>query len=86
MADCRAGASAAESTVAAMLARAGLNRLAWLTPPSPWSAMGACERPGELVHVDMKRLGRIAQWGIGSTAIAAPGPGHRLGNGACLRR
>ena len=50
------------STVAAILARAGLNRLARLTPPAPivryeWA------RPGDLVHLDVKPLARIA--GIG---------------------
>ena len=53
------------STVAAILARAGLNRLARLTPPPPivryeWS------RPGDLVHLDVKPLARIA------------GVGHRI--------
>jgi transposase InsO family protein len=50
------------STVAAVLARAGLNRLARLTPPAPviryeWA------HPGDLVHLDVKPLARIA--GIG---------------------
>jgi transposase InsO family protein len=53
------------STVAAILARAGLNRLARLTPPPPiqryeWA------HPGELVHLDVKPLARIA------------GVGHRI--------
>src|SRR5829696_1100822 len=53
------------STVAAILARAGLNRLARLTPPTPirryeWA------HPGDLVHLDVKPLARIA------------GVGHRI--------
>lgn len=53
------------STVAAVLARAGLNRLARLTPPAAvlryeWP------HPGDLVHLDVKPLARIA------------GVGHRI--------
>jgi transposase InsO family protein len=53
------------STVAAILARAGLNRLARLTAPPPviryeWPC------PGDLVHLDVKPLARIA------------GVGHRI--------
>jgi transposase InsO family protein len=48
----------ARSTVSAVLHRLGLGRLRYLNPPQPvqryeWS------RPGELVHVDTKKLGRI---------------------------
>jgi transposase InsO family protein len=48
----------ARSTVSAVLRRLGLGRLCFLNPPEPvrryeWS------RPGELVHVDTKKLGRI---------------------------
>ena len=50
----------ARSTVSAVLRRLGLSRLRDLNPPPPvqryeWS------RPGELVHVDTKKLGRISQ-------------------------
>jgi transposase InsO family protein len=46
------------STVSAVLRRRGLGRLHYLNPPPPvqryeWA------RPGELVHVDTKKLGRI---------------------------
>jgi transposase InsO family protein len=52
----------ARSTISAVLARIGLNRLRYLTPPEPvhryeWG------RPGELVHVDIKKLGRFAHAG-----------------------
>lgn len=50
------------STVTRVLARAGLNRLALLEPPAP---VHRYEWPqaGDLLHVDLKRLGRVA--GIG---------------------
>lgn len=55
----------ARSTVSAVLRRLGLGRLRYLNPPPPvqryeWA------RPGELVHLDIKKLGRIVQ------------PGHRI--------
>ena len=53
------------STVAAVLARAGLNRLARLTPPAP-VVRYEWPRPGDMVHLDVKPLGRIA------------GVGHRI--------
>ncbi len=50
----------ARSTVSAALTRLGLARLRYLNPPPPvrryeWS------RPGELVHLDTKKLGRIVR-------------------------
>jgi len=53
------------STVAAVLARAGLNRLARLTPPAPVTRY-EWAHPGDLVHLDVKPLARIA------------GVGHRI--------
>lgn len=53
------------STVAAILARAGLNRLSRLTAP-PVITRYEWSRPGELVHLDVKPLARIA------------GVGHRI--------
>lgn len=53
------------STVAAVLARAGLNRLASLTPTPPIRRY-EWPRPGDLVHLDVKPLARIA------------GVGHRI--------
>jgi transposase len=46
------------STVSAVLARSGLPRLACLQP-RPAVQRYERTRPGELVHVDMKRVGRI---------------------------
>ena len=59
----------AVSTVCAVLKRIGLNRLSKLEPPEPPNRY--CRRhPGELVHVDVKKLGRFTK------------PGHRaLGRG-----
>ena len=46
------------STVCAVLARIGLNRLWRLEPPEPPNRY--CRRhPGELIHVDVKKLGRF---------------------------
>ena len=57
------------STVCAVLVRLGLNRLWRLEPPEPPNRY--CRRhPGELVHIDIKKLGRFDR------------PGHRaLGRG-----
>jgi transposase InsO family protein len=53
------------STVAAVLVRAGLNQLARLTAPPP-VVRYEWPHPGDLVHLDVKPLGRIA------------GVGHRI--------
>lgn len=51
------------STVSAVLRRIGLHRLANLNPPQPPANRYERNRPGELLHVDTKKLGRIR--GIG---------------------
>lgn len=53
------------STVSALLKREGLGRLSRLEPPEPPNRYER-RRPGELVHVDIKKLGRILR------------PGHRV--------
>jgi transposase InsO family protein len=53
------------STVSVVLRRIGLGRLSRLEPPQPANRYER-ERPGELVHVDVKKLGRIGR------------PGHRV--------
>jgi transposase InsO family protein len=53
------------STVSAVLARIGLGKLSRLEPPEPANRYERA-RPGELVHVDVKRLGVIT------------GAGHRM--------
>ena len=53
----------ATSTVCAVLARLGLNRLSQLEPPEP--ANRYCRRhPGELIHIDIKKLGRFDRPGL----------------------
>ncbi len=53
------------ATVGVTLRRAGLGRLPPVTPPGPIRRY-ECGRPGELVHVDTKKLGRFRR------------PGHRV--------
>jgi transposase InsO family protein/transposase-like protein len=63
------------STVSAVLLRVGLGKLSRLAPPEP---LNRYERrhPGELIHVDVKKLGRIVA-----------GAGHRIhGDRARQRR
>lgn len=50
------------STVAAVLVRVGLNRLTHLEPQAPVHRYER-SRPGELVHLDIKPLGRILRVG-----------------------
>jgi transposase InsO family protein len=50
------------STVAAILKRAGLARLRDLEPPQPVVRYER-DRPGELIHLDIKKLGRIERIG-----------------------
>jgi transposase InsO family protein len=53
------------STVSGILTRIGLGKLSRLEPSEPANGYEK-QRPGELVHVDVKKLGRIAR------------PGHRV--------
>jgi hypothetical protein len=53
------------STVSGILTRIGLGKLSRLEPPEPPNRYQR-ERPGELVHIDVKKLGRIVR------------PGHRV--------
>jgi transposase InsO family protein len=55
----------ARSTVARWLRRAGLGRRARIDPPEPVRRYQR-ERPGELIHLDIKKLGRFER------------PGHRV--------
>lgn len=55
----------ARSTVSRWLRRAGLGRLAQIDPPEPVRRYQRA-RPGELIHLDIKKLGRFEQ------------PGHRV--------
>jgi transposase InsO family protein len=67
------------STCYAILARHGLHRLAWMDRPTGEPIRRyERERPGELVHVDVKKLARIPGGG-GHRALgrAVARPGHR---------
>ena len=52
------------STVSAVLRREGLGKRSRLAPPEPPNRYER-RRPGELLHVDIKRLGRIGPKGAG---------------------
>ena len=59
------------STVSAWLKRIGLGKRSRLEPPEPPNRYERT-RPGELVHVDIKQLGRISARGAGHRVL-----GHR---------
>jgi transposase InsO family protein len=61
------------STVAAVLKRSGLERLSRLTP-KPVVIRYERQRPGELLHLDTKKLGRFRRAGH---RVATRGPAHR---------
>ena len=63
----------ATSTVCAVLARLGLNRLSKLDPPEPPNRY-CRDRPGELIHIDIKKLGRFNKPGHRATGTRT---GHR---------
>jgi transposase InsO family protein len=54
----------ATSTVSAVLGRIGLGKLSRLEPPEPIRRYER-SRPGELIHIDVKKLGRIGPHGAG---------------------
>jgi transposase InsO family protein len=62
------------STVSRWLKRIGLGKRSRLTPPEPPNRY-QCGRPGELVHVDVKKLGRFRRPGH---RITGRGPGRRV--------
>jgi transposase InsO family protein len=57
-----ASTGVSKSTVGRVLKRAGLSRLSDLEPSAP-VVRYEHERPGDLVHIDIKRLGRIERLG-----------------------
>jgi transposase InsO family protein len=63
--------SMALSTVSAVLRRIGLGKRSRLEPPEPPNRYERM-RPGELVHLDVKKLGRISRRGAGHAVT-----GHR---------
>jgi transposase InsO family protein len=58
------------STVSAWLKRIGLGKRSRLEPPEPPNRYELA-RPGQLVHVDVKKLGRISDRGAGHRMIAS---------------
>jgi transposase InsO family protein len=74
------------STVSRWLKRIGLGRRSRLEPPEPPNRYER-RRPGELLHVDIKQLGRISERGAGHRVVGHRkskverrfGAGHRRG-------
>jgi transposase InsO family protein/transposase len=58
----------ATSTVSAVLKRIGLGKLSRLAPPEPPNRYER-SRPGELIHIDVKKLGRIGPDGAGHRIV-----------------
>src|SRR5205085_10351672 len=64
------------STVSAVLKRIGLGRRSRLEPPEPANRYER-KRPGELVHLDVKKLGRISALGAGHRITAKRASRHQ---------
>lgn len=64
------------STVGTVLRRLGLDRLAALDPRPP-VILYEEERPGELIHIDCKKLGRIEGIGLRITGDRRGQSGRR---------
>ncbi len=64
------------STVSGILQRIGLGKLSRLEPPEPPNRYQRA-RPGELIHIDVKKLGRIGDRGAGHRATGNRGRGQR---------
>ncbi|MGI8558849.1 MAG: IS481 family transposase [Solirubrobacteraceae bacterium] len=63
------------STVSGILTRIGLGKLSRLEPPEPANRYER-RMPGELIHIDVKKLGRITG-GAGHRVTGNRGPGQR---------
>jgi transposase InsO family protein len=63
------------STVSGILTRIGLGKLSRLEPPEPPNRYER-KRPGELLHIDVKKLGRIGK-GAGHRVTGNRGKGQR---------
>jgi transposase InsO family protein len=70
----------AVSTVGAVLKRIGLNRLSRLEPPEPPNRYER-RHPGELVHLDIKKLSRFVRAGHRVTGRGVPGSRAQLRQG-----
>ena len=64
------------STVSAVLARTGLGKLSRLEPPEPPNRYER-RHAGELIHIDVKKLGRIGHRGAGHRVTGNRGKGQR---------
>ena len=64
------------STVSGILTRVGLGKLSRLEPTEPANRYEK-QRPGELVHIDVKKLGKIARPGHRVTGRVSGGGHHR---------
>ena len=64
------------STVSGILARIGLGKRSRLEPPEPPNRYERA-RPGELLHIDVKKLGRIGHRGAGHRVTGNRGRGQR---------
>jgi transposase InsO family protein len=73
------------STVSRWLARIGLGKRSRLAPPEPPNRYER-KRPGELIHVDVKKLGRIGRRGAGHRVTGNRKSQFELGAGAQRRR
>src|SRR6185312_16867849 len=73
-----AGLRISPATVSRILRRLGLNRLAALEPAEPVRRYER-EHPGELIHIDIKKLGRFDR--IGHRITGSPQQGKSRGAG-----
>ncbi|MBA3834005.1 MAG: IS481 family transposase [Chthoniobacterales bacterium] len=67
-----------KATLSRVLRRAHLNRLSSLEPPKPPVIRYERDHPGELLHLDIKKLGRFARPGVratGDRTVRNPGAG-----------
>jgi transposase InsO family protein len=72
------------STVHAVLARSQVSRLAWMDRPTGRVVRRyERERPGDLVHVDIKKLGKVPPGGGWRVHGRAARPGHHRRIGYC---
>ena len=67
-----------KATLSRVLRRHGLQRLASLEPPKPPALRYEHQHPGELLHLDIKKLGRFSRPGVratGDRTVRNPGAG-----------
>lgn len=67
------------ATVSRVLRRLGLNKLAALEPPQPTRRYER-EHPGELIHIDIKKLGRFVRTGFRITGDRRQGTSRGAGH------